>query len=149
MRILVVTPDRNTAGKADYTGAFLPESMAFERARNRPGIRHIVAEIPSLVDARDDQIGQAPVDLRDGDVHAIGWCAVHAVDRFANALEPKRTTKRQCVTDGARFFDRRHDRHISKWSQGVGELKDSVRPVTIVVRDQNERHALLRLYDEP
>ena len=35
------------------------EQRPFERARHRPRIRHVVAEVPALVDARHDEIRQA------------------------------------------------------------------------------------------
>ena len=41
------------------------EQRAFERARHRPRIRHIVAQVVALVDARDDEIRQPLEDLGD------------------------------------------------------------------------------------
>jgi hypothetical protein len=53
-----------------------------QRARHRPRVRHVVPDVVALVDARDDDVGRAAQDVRDGQVHAVGRRAVHREDAF-------------------------------------------------------------------
>jgi capsular polysaccharide export protein len=55
------------------------EQGAFERASHGSRVGDVVAEIPALVDTRDNEIREAAEDLRDGDVDAIGRRAVYRV----------------------------------------------------------------------
>ena len=71
----------------------MPEQRAFERARHRARIGDVVAEIPSLVDAGDDEIGQAVEHLRDGDVDAVGRRAVDRED-VRSAIVSSRSGRR-------------------------------------------------------
>src|SRR5205823_5239328 len=54
------------------------EQRALERGRNRPRVRHVITEVPPLVDARDDQVRLLLDDVRDGEVDAVGRRAVDA-----------------------------------------------------------------------
>ena len=90
------------------------EQRAFERAGDGPRIGDVVAEVPSLVDAGDDEIGQAVEDVRDGDVDAVGRRAVDGEDAIVDRLEPQRPPQRQRVADRARLGRRRDDRHVAE-----------------------------------
>ena len=117
-----------------------PEQRALERTGHRARIRHIVAEIPSLVDARDDEIGLLLDDVRDRQVHAVGRRAVDAVGLRPDRLDAQRTAQRERVADRARLLHRRDDRHISEMSQRRRERLDTLGVHAIVVGDQNFTH---------
>ena len=92
----------------------IAEQRAFERARHRARIRHVVADIEAVVDAGDDEIGRAVQHLVDGDVDAVGRRAVDGVDAIADVLEAERPAQRQRVSDGAGLGLRRDDRHLAE-----------------------------------
>ena len=52
------------------------EQRAFERARHGARVRHVVAQIPPLVDPGHDEVGLAFEDVRDRQIDAVGGRAV-------------------------------------------------------------------------
>ena len=93
-----------------------PEERGFEGPRYRSRIGHIVAEIPSFIDARHDQVGHAAQHARDGDVHAIGRGPIDGIDAIGNGFESERTAQRKRVSDGTRFGKRGDDRYLARAS---------------------------------
>ncbi len=116
------------------------QERPFQRARHRPRVRHVVAEIVSLVDAGHDEVGQRAKQLRDPDVHAVGRRAVDFVHAIAQPLHPQRTAKRKRVTDGAGLDMRRDDGDIPKGSKRGSQGMDAVGVDAIVIGNQYAFH---------
>ena len=118
-----------------------PEQRGLERARNGPRIGHIVAKVPTLVDAGDDEIGQALEHVRDRDVDAVGRRTVDAENALVDSIEAQHVTQRQRVANRARFGRRRDDGDVADVAQRAGERMNAFRSVAIVVGDQDANHA--------
>lgn len=56
--ILVVTPDRNTAGKKDFSGAFLPQALAFMKRMQQAAreVAHVKIDLSKPMAARRKQL---------------------------------------------------------------------------------------------
>ena len=89
--------------------------------------------------------GRPLEDLRDRDVDAVGRRAVDGVHAIGDVLEPQRTPQRQRVADRARLVHRRDDGHLAERRERVGERRDALRAVAVVVGDENATHAGPRL----
>lgn len=75
MRTLILLPDRNTAGKSDWSGAFLPESQAFARARKTAGdvVLSVMVDLGKSKPERRAQV-VAALDPGKGDPWGcVGW----------------------------------------------------------------------------
>ena len=94
-----------------------PEQGPFERPGHRSRIGDVVAEIPSFVDARHDEVRQPLEDVGDGDVHAVGRRPVDRKDALADRLEPEWMAQGERVADGARFEHGGHRRHVADLPQ--------------------------------
>ena len=124
-----------------------PEQRAFQRARDRARVGHVVAEVIALVDAGDDEIGRAPgvIDLRDRDVDAVGRRAVDLVDAIAQPLHPKRPAQRQRVADRAGFDVRRDNRDFSEIGESCRQRMDAVRVDAIIIGYEDSGHQNVRI----
>lgn len=79
MNLLVVTPDRNSAGKKDFTGAFLPEARSFARRHGAdPGDCHVRVDLGASMAKRRKQLLSAIDAVRD--LEAIAF-ACHGLRR--------------------------------------------------------------------
>ena len=66
--------------RSDTAIAGHAEQRAFERARHRPRIGHVVAEVVALVDAGHHEVWQSLEHLRDRNVDAVGRRAIDTVN---------------------------------------------------------------------
>jgi hypothetical protein len=69
--ILIVTPDRNTPGKSDYSGAFRPEARAFARAHVTSDT--LAIDISKPMAARRAQLLERVDSLQRGDLEAVAF----------------------------------------------------------------------------
>src|SRR5262249_20171382 len=106
-------------------------------------VRHVIAQIPALVDARHDEIGKPFEHVRDGDVDAVGRRAVDRKNPFRDVFEAEWMAERQRVADRARLGDRRDDRHLADFTQRAREGFDAVRSIAVIVRDQDANHVTI------
>src|SRR5688572_30967344 len=88
-------------------------------------------------------------DVRDGNVHAIGRCAVDGKDLRSDRVDAQRPTKRQGVPNRTRFLNRRDDRDIAEWAHGVGERQNTFGVHAIIVGYQDIDHRWEELYHPP
>jgi hypothetical protein len=77
--------------------------------------------------------------LMERDVDAIGGCPVYGIDAFFVLFEAEGSMKAERMTGGALFSVRRADDHIKANVQRLFEKTQTLRPITIVIRQEYER----------
>ena len=91
--------------------------------------------------------GRPRVQLRDGDVHAVGRRAVDFVDPLPQPLHPQRPAQRQRVADRARFDVRRDDGDLAQPLQRGRERMNALGVHAVVVGHQDFFHAARDKYN--
>jgi hypothetical protein len=108
-------------------------------AETGPGIGDVVAEVRSLVDARDDEAGAPAEDPVHGEVHAVGRRPVDRVARVPELLDAERPVERQRMADGAPLPVGRDDDHLAHRRERRRERRDPLGMDAVIVRDEDER----------
>ena len=71
---------------------------------------------------------------------SVGGVPSTAKTLIRHRLEPQRPSQRQRVADRARLLHRSDDGHVPGARSRVDERVNALRPVTIVIREQNPDH---------
>ena len=119
------------------------EQRALHRRRHGAGVRHVVAEIGAVVNARYDEHRALGQEAEHAEVHAIRRRAVHGVPALTPAMHAERPVQRERVAAGALLALRRQHVHLAEVVEGGGEGREPGRVDTVVIGDEQDGHRCL------
>ena len=111
---------------------------------HRAGAEHIRAEIGTMIDAREHQVGRSLHQLEQRQLHAIGWRATAGPCRHALAKQlirpfgPNRLLQGEAMTGGRAFLIRTDNGHmVAPGSRCQGQSFDAIGKHAVVITDQD------------
>jgi hypothetical protein len=114
------------------------QAAPLHRRRHGARIQGVVAEIAAGIDAGNDHIRQLVEQPGEGQVHAVGRRAVHAVEVTDSALDVQRVHQRERVRGAAAITVRRDDSElVATGTQLLGQATQARGHTAIVVRQEN------------
>ena len=115
------------------------EQRPLHRRGDRARVRHVVAQVRSLVDPREDELGAPAEDAVDGEGDAVGRRPVDGVAAGPDLLDPQRPVQGERVAHRAAFAIGRDHDHVAEPSHRAGERREPFGVHAVIVANQDER----------